>query len=68
MDFIFIDDMRVEAHVGIFEREATMMSSSGFILTVSFQPSSSGHGGLIAPSPLITLALPVRNSMRSWRF
>ena len=21
MDFIFIDDMRVEAHVGIFERE-----------------------------------------------
>ena len=31
-------------------RRATMQSSSGFMRTVSFQPSSLGSGGLIAPS------------------
>ena len=39
---------------------ATMMSSSGFIRTVSFQPSSLASGGLIVPSQptrLITCTL-----------
>ena len=41
-------------------RMATMMSSSGFIRTVSFQPSSFASGGWIAPSQptrLITCTL-----------
>ena len=46
--------------LGATGRKATMMSSSGFIRTVSFQPSSLGSGGLTTPSQptrLITCTL-----------
>jgi hypothetical protein len=45
---------------GFFARMATMMSSSGCIFTVSFQPSSFGIGGFTVPSQptrLITCTL-----------
>ena len=38
--------------LGAIGRKATMMSSSGFIRTVSFQPSSLGSGGLTCAVPV----------------
>jgi hypothetical protein len=41
--------------VGMMGRSATIVSSSGLILTVSFQPSSSGSGGMMMLSHVTRL-------------